>query len=284
MGLSEIETYLRGDSDCIVRRLLSHSEDIGSTFYHWYLARAYEAATDYAAKNNCVVATLADVIQLLIHAPWESEIHRHAYTSTTEENIGKTAGGVAVMITGHGPVLALSASAMRMHTAYKQKGFLDELTITKAEVQAALQGKTPSGRSVQVYESFNEFCDAAESGNLPREYLVITDFEIEKKLAGKSYGSLTDFKELQEDQRLIIRSGGPSAAQRFVHRLQKYTSVCNVTSLAAFGDPDKPKGCLVGIKQRAYGISYDDMVTYREEMDGPSWGHFVVMKSDVIKK
>ena|SRR3989338_856301 len=259
------------DFPCTRTEIVINNARVGVSVYHYYLPRAYEEAIEYAKQNNLVVATMPKLLDLLVQAAWEEDIHRHAYTSATEEAIGVTAAGTSVYLTGHGPVLPLSASPDRIHRGYELGGVDDRVALTEQEIKTALQGKTPDGRNVQLYESFRDFCDAAEANSLPNEYIVVTNFEREKNI-GFANGRIDTW---EQDERMIIRTGGSSRAERFFNKLREQTTRYTSTSLAPYGKPNEPCGSLVGISNR--GFTMFSYRSYLEDIER-DFGHFVALQ------
>ena len=239
-----------------------------SIFFDSYLPHAMRQAVEYAGQDG-FVASLPQLLNARINAPYENIIWNTHFNPNSEENLLTTPQGNRVVLTVHGG--GIFGSPDRYEKLFRastdrdsEYGFtgLFAAKITQQEAHDLLGGKTPDGASIPVY-SFDEFKRGIN--DLPRRYAIVTDFDTAKK----SECGYVSFDALRDDPMVITRAGGADAASAYLGKVQARNNTRKMGSWHPFQNIDTPDQA----QTRVPNLAGNKGGTGSEEDDGHLYGY-----------
>lgn len=211
-------------------------------FFDSYIPDALRQALEYAGADG-FVASMPQLLHARTHARYDNVIWNTWFTGNSEECVATTPSGNRMVIAVHGG--GIFASPERFERLYRASvarespdGFTGQFLakISEGEARELLAGRLPGGRHVPVipYSEFRRGCKG-----LPRCYAVALDF----KSAAASPSGLLAFDALRDHPLMVIRAGGPEAADAYLEKAQRRhnTSLMGNWHHYRIIDPDQPQ-------------------------------------------
>ncbi len=228
------------------------------------LGRALRCAGDCG-----FVASLPQLLQARVKAPYDNIIWNTWFTSNSEECVITTKQGhhVVVAVHGGGILATPERSEVSLHADLNPSN-LEGLTrdyavkISQREARDVLEGKLPHGVEIPVFP-FDEFKRGI--ADLPRRYGVILDF----KLARKTKKGFTSFDILRDEPNFIVRAGGVEAAATYLDKFQARHNTKRMGNFHPFDhiDPNQPQTRVLFLAGNQGGVGSEGDYNYGYDSD-----------------
>ncbi|MBI5398870.1 hypothetical protein HZB03_05390 [Candidatus Woesearchaeota archaeon] len=201
----------------------------GKSFYYTDLLRALVEA-QYYAQNGGHVASMPELLRGRVISPADNELWTKYFTALSEENVGRTPAGSAVLVTVHGG--GVLSTPERIAKEYKEQSMLPCVAkFTAQEFKDVVEGKLPDGTQLPVY-SFSDLKKGVK--DLPLRCAVVMDFET----AQKTYPGYQLIDKLYDNPLVIVRAGGVEQAKAFLDKAKRVYDSKKLGNWHRFGDVD----------------------------------------------
>jgi len=214
--------------------------------YESHLPDALRRARIYAGDDG-FLASMPQLLHARVNTDFDNIIWNTWFTANSEESVVKTPQGNHVVVTVHGGgIFTTPERFLKLYHASVDRtselGYTGMFAgkITKLEASGLVEGKLPDGTEIPVF-SFDEFKHGTTQ--LPRQYAVVTDFEMAKK----SKSGYAAFDELRDDPMMIVRAGGVEPLGAYLEKASARGNLDTIGSWHVFDylDPSQPQASVL---------------------------------------